>query len=668
MMQSKLPSLYQKADVCLIVLPFSGLTRPSIGTGILKSVLNNTEIKPAVIYANLLFAERIGLPYYRRMTEFIPENTNVEDWVFSEIAFPNFQPDTNEYFKIIEPQLSIASEVDQSSSFDQVLQTTSTTIRNELLEIKQQAKIFIEELAHIIVEKNVKIVGCSSIFSQQVASLALLRKVKELCPEIITMIGGFNCAGELGLTAVMEFPWVDLIFSGEADASFYPLCQLLLSEGPNVAPEKLPNGAFNKERATNLLNSSIKIEDAPEAYGMTKDLNTVPEPDYDDYFETLKATSFYELLEPNVAILLETSRGCWWHKCVFCGLNILGKIYRTKDYKKVLKEITHCTERYNTTNIEFVDNILSMDYFSDLIPAISSLPKKYNIFFETKANLSRDHLEMLVDANIKWIQPGLECLNDHMLDLFDKGTSTLINLRLLKHAIEYGIDIYWHLLCNFPGEKIEWIDDLANDIRLFHHLQPPATLSPIVFQKFSKYLDDPEAFNLQLELFDSFKFIYPLPEKKLTKLAFYFRDQTYGMQVTKNSEKYQHLTKEIKTWQLEFNKTNPASLIMEDREHEIIIHDTRMCAIKPKFTIDGLEADIIRTTEAAVKKSNLNEHVNQIHPHKFTLENLDSAVINLKNKHILYEHNGKLLALPSKGRIPPTKHPMKANLNFTSTK
>ena len=55
---------------------------------------------------------------------------------------------------------------------------------------------------------------------------------------------------------------------------------------------------------------------------LTKDLDKLPYPDYDDYVLTQKQLNLVFPGDP--ALHIEGSRGCWWgqkHQCTFCGLN-----------------------------------------------------------------------------------------------------------------------------------------------------------------------------------------------------------------------------------------------------------------------------------------------------------------------------------------------------------
>src|SRR6266511_2950355 len=52
------------ADVCLVSMPYASLSRPSMALGLLKAILEEGGMRAAVVHANLLFAEAIGLRRY----------------------------------------------------------------------------------------------------------------------------------------------------------------------------------------------------------------------------------------------------------------------------------------------------------------------------------------------------------------------------------------------------------------------------------------------------------------------------------------------------------------------------------------------------------------------------------------------------------------------------
>ena len=97
--------------------------------------------------------------------------------------------------------------------------------------VRTHSAAYVDRLADAIVARRPRIVGCSSVFQQHCASLALLKRIRELSPETVLLMGGANCEGEMGVETLRAFPWVDCVVSGEADAIFADLCGLLLDAG-----------------------------------------------------------------------------------------------------------------------------------------------------------------------------------------------------------------------------------------------------------------------------------------------------------------------------------------------------------------------------------------------------------------------------------------------------
>src|SRR5262249_16923556 len=154
---------------------------------------------------------------------------------------------------------------------------------------------------------------------QHCAALALTRRVKKLDPSVITVLGGGNCEGEMGLTTARQFPWVDFVVSGETEELFPPFCKTLLRRGADIPEAELPYGVFGPPHRRAL---PVLAATGPVPRAIVKDLDQSPLPDFDDYFLALGAFADRHLVEPG--LLAETSRGCWWgmtNHCTFCGLN-----------------------------------------------------------------------------------------------------------------------------------------------------------------------------------------------------------------------------------------------------------------------------------------------------------------------------------------------------------
>ena len=74
-----------------------------------------------------------------------------------------------------------------------------------LIQAMDAAEAIVEATAARIVHMGARVVAASSAFAQQCASLAILKRVKELDPSIVTLMGGYNVTGEMGLTVLRHF-------------------------------------------------------------------------------------------------------------------------------------------------------------------------------------------------------------------------------------------------------------------------------------------------------------------------------------------------------------------------------------------------------------------------------------------------------------------------------
>ncbi len=70
-----------------------------------------------------------------------------------------------------------------------------------------------------------------------------------------------------------------------------------------------------------------------------------------------------------------------------------------------------------------VDNILPHEYFKTLLPELKRRQLGVTLFYEIKANLKREQVELLRDAGVAALQPGIESLSTPVLRLMRKGTT-----------------------------------------------------------------------------------------------------------------------------------------------------------------------------------------------------------------------------------------------------
>ncbi len=434
--------------VALVNMPFAGANRPSIQCGLLKAGLVREGHEVDVHYLNLELAAEIGEVTYRKLADLRWDHL-LGEWLFSAAAFG--PRDDEEAYREAHPSLQETLK-QLEKDFDELRR-----MRNELF------PELIARWADGIDWGGYRIVGFTSTFEQNVSSLALARRIKERWPEVVIVFGGANYDGEMGPEYVRAFPWIDYAVVGEGDQA---LPALVARVARNESALDVPGVAGRRE------DGAVKNGSAP----IIRDLDALPDPDYDEFFAALMRLGRQEVLGESLPLLLfESARGCWWgakHHCTFCGLNALGMAYRSKSPERVHAELRRQSARYQIANFEAVDNILDMRYLDALCEPLIEDRVDYSIFYEVKANLKREQLHTLSRAGIRILQPGIESLSTHVLKLMRKGTTMLQNVRLMKWAHYYGIKVAWNLLTGFPGETLEDYERQARLMPLLVHLPP----------------------------------------------------------------------------------------------------------------------------------------------------------------------------------------------------
>jgi magnesium-protoporphyrin IX monomethyl ester (oxidative) cyclase len=628
-------------------MPYPVLNQPSLALGLLKAGLTGAGISAVALYPCLWFAEEIGLDVYAAICESKQEFL-LGEWTFAGAAFPDFHPDHEAFLDLV-LSASVSRGLLRSSRF-------AADPRAALWRTREAAEGFVRRAAERILEHRPAIVGCTSTFMQHAASLALLRTVRALDPGVVTVLGGANCEGEMGRAARRCFPWIDFVVSGEADLLFPELCRKILASGRSLPHGELPMGVLGADHPC--LASGAE---APRASVLSMD--SVPEPDFDDYFAALRESPLEPFIFP--ALAAETSRGCWWgkkHHCTFCGLNGGNMDFRSKSPDRVVAELAGLSGRYGIHKFNVVDNILDLAYIQSLLPRLPADPS-YTLFFETKANLKREQLERIAAAGIRRLQPGIESLHDATLALVEKGTSALQNVQLLKWAREIGVFITWNFLWDIPGEKDEWYGEMADWLPRITHLQPPG-VDRIQYHRFSPYHQRPESFGLTLEPYPAYGYVYPVPPGDLAGLAYYFTDPRRKPARTELATR-PHLERAMRlvgVWnrlwgQAGFPKPGKLPVLrMSEAPGCLVLEDTRPCAVSPSHVLEGLARDVYRTCAEIQSVPSLLRGLAARNGSEPSPEEVQEILDDLDRRRLLLRLNGKLLALALREvrRIPDT--------------
>ncbi|TFV48902.1 RiPP maturation radical SAM C-methyltransferase [Blastococcus sp. TF02A-35] len=553
--------------VALVSMPFMEHDRPSIQLGLLKAIGTAAGFPVTTLHANLDFAARIGTERYVVLCE--QRGRMVGDWLFSVEAFGDAAPDRD------------ARLLDDFADDLTHLGGTADEVRERLLATRlEEVPAYLDALEEALPWGSMKVVGFTSTFQQNAASFALARRLKARHPHLVTVFGGANFDGEMGLELVRTVDCIDYAVIGEGDSAFPALLDALAA---GEDPAGIPGVARRR---------GGQVVSTPPAPPLTQ-LDDLPIPDYAEYFQRTEDLGLLPRTgHRNVWIPFESARGCWWgakHHCTFCGLNGGTMTFRSKSPERVFDELAHHAKQYRSFKFGAVDNILDMGYLKKLLPAIVESGADYELFYEVKANLSRAQLKLLAQSGVTRIQPGLESLNSHVLALMRKGIRAAQNVNLLRWAQYYGIGVAWNVLWGFPGETEEDYAEMARVVPHLVHLRPPGSASRIWMERFSPLFTEPDSFGrMRRTPEEGYRYVYPATVDG-ERIAYFFQ---YELEDALPDSVYDPLRTAIADWNQAWQGEEAPVLTYWSAPDFLQIYDNRTPQNPGTYTFTGELAEI----------------------------------------------------------------------------
>ncbi len=608
--------------ISLINMPFANLNLPSIALTQLRSVVEERfadRVRVRILYLNHEIATYMGLDLYKRMSGEL-YSSGLGDWLFRALAFPDEPDNTHAYFARYFPQKS----------------ADVAAMKGKVLAKRARLKRLLERLLakHKLAEED--LVGFTSMFTQNVACFAMARLVKQRNPSTLTVLGGANCEAAMGREIAKHADMIDFVFSGPSLVSFRALVEHQLDGGgekPRI------RGVFTRKNvdAEHLRGSGVIGEELP--------IEVPVRLDYDSFLEVVERHFPNAEVEPYIPF--ETSRGCWWGErshCTFCGLNGGTMAYRAMPPQQAVELFEDLFERYGgrTTRFESVDNILPREYLSEVLPRLNP-PADATLFYEVKADLKPQEMEILARAQVRAIQPGIESLATSTLKLMGKGTTSFQNLAFLKSCLRFGIQPVWNLLIGFPGEREDVYKKYLEDLPLLVHLQPPSGAYPVRFDRFSPYFTRAEQYGLDLSPYDFYRIIYPFPEESFEHIAYFFEDRNYSSKYMAEMVAWQDkLNAAVRRWQERYSAQGgkeKATLLFEPQQGGASVRDTRSGELVV-HELDTLELEMLRFLDLkGWHVDSISRHLHEEPPQ------VEAALERLRERDLIFEENDRYLSL-----------------------
>lgn len=425
--------------MALISMPWAIYNRPSIQLGALKAFIEqNSSVEVDCYHPYLDIAATLGTDIYTN----ISDDSWAGEAVFSALLFEGTFADARELFN---------RRLKRHAAPGKVRPVFEKTVKA------------VEEICERWLSttdwSRFRLIGLSVCFNQLLASLYISRKIANLPDSPPIVFGGSSCAGELGKSLLDNFPWIDFVVDGEGEAPLIGLLHYLAG-----GSDKLPDRLYTRTACPG-------SAPCPEI----ADLNTLPTPDFDHYYQQLKENFPASPFSPVLPI--EFSRGCWWNKCTFCNLNLQWHHYRFKNATKMLAEVSTLCRRYQSLDLTFCDNALPVKEGKRFFAAMAESEPDLRFFAEIRGTTSLESLQAFKDGGLDTIQVGIESLSTSLLKKMKKGVTAIENLAIMKNALAAGIWLEGNLIVEFPGSTEEEIAETNENLDYalpFHPLAPAA--------------------------------------------------------------------------------------------------------------------------------------------------------------------------------------------------
>ena len=610
-------------DVILIAMPWASITYPSIQLGILKSLMDRSQVACAPMSLNLSFfeylaarpeADRLSLEQYDYIGE--ASGLGLGEWIFASAAKGHSDAAGDDAYREFvrgnDPEHGVLERAERA---------------------RELVPGFLDQCAENILAARPRVVGFTSTFSQTFPSLALSKRLKEQAPDLHIVFGGANCDGPMGKKLHALYPWIDVVVRGESERV-----------APRLFRELIAGDAISRQPGLCIReNGEVTAVVEPERGGV--EMAESPLPDYDEYFQRLANSPVSNEVGAG-GITYESARGCWWgakHHCTFCGLNGTTMNFRSKPAERVFEELHTLSRRHRKLHFIVVDNIIDMDHVKELLPMLRASDIDFSFYYETKANLKKHEIRLLRDAGVRTIQPGIESLSTPILKLMRKGTTALQNVRFLKWCAELGITPDWNLLYGFPGEPPEEYSRMAEVMLSLTHFTPPCSVHPICIDRFSPYYNTPEEFGIRIEAPKPwYRFLHETDEEGLNDLAYFFE---HGYDDGRDPKEYVEPAYQVTELWRQGAEKNYRKLTVKRGPNFVQVADGRTNGKGGTYTLDGIAGEAYLACERGATPHRVWSTLSPEYQSGATEEDVRDFLDQMVKMRLVFEENDHYLSL-----------------------
>jgi len=288
-----------------------------------------------------------------------------------------------------------------------------------------------------------QVVGITGVTCEYYKVCAVLKKIKTISPNILTVVGGVHASL---VPEDFNKQFVDIIVIGEGELTFKELIETYerkmdLANVDGLAICKNGKLNFTKKRE------------------VIKDLNSIPLP---NRLLTKEYRNYYSRGTWQPMGSLYSTKGCPY-KCTFCCTWILGdEKFRTRGIDIFMKDLAAIDEYYIFVSDD--NTIHDTTYSKELCHAVkqTGIKKEYQFYGRAdKIVKCPELIEEWRSIGLKRLLIGIEHITDERLKKVHKGTTRNINDEALKILRDLDIETIAYFLIEPDFEKKDF-ENISN--------------------------------------------------------------------------------------------------------------------------------------------------------------------------------------------------------------
>jgi radical SAM superfamily enzyme YgiQ (UPF0313 family) len=341
-----------------------------------------------------------------------------------------------------------------------------------------------EGILDSVIAQEPDVIGVTVPFSIQFfEAMKTLHFLKQRLPRAKIVLGGqtVNDFHETLFADARLFRVIDYAVFGEGENAVWQLMEMI--EGRR-RPEEVVNIYWNE-------GGTVRKSPLPPDI---VDLNEQPTLDF-------RGTDFSQYLGPEPIVQFQTSRGCYYGKCAFCG-DAFRRNFRMRSPDKVFEDVKKIREQSGVKQFLFWDSLAPPKTLWNLAKQIKETGLDVTWFAETKFEkpyLKQEVFNILSDGGCRFLQFGFESADAGVLEKIDKGNDLATVEKIIEKMAPTKVKCGVSWFVGFPGETIEQADktfDYVVDHR--DKIQLQAYVGTFLLGRDTLVYDHPERYGIKV--------------------------------------------------------------------------------------------------------------------------------------------------------------------------